>query len=59
MVPGPHGTEGRWRLLLGTAAFVVWAPPGLLGLPLAGLLLATRPRTTAEWGAAGGVGVLK
>src|SRR5205823_950944 len=58
MVPGPQGTEARWRLLLGTAAFVVWAPPSLLGLPLAGLLLATRPRTTAEWGAAGGVGVL-
>ncbi len=58
MTPGRQGTEGRWRLLLGTAAFVVWAPPSLLGLPLVGLLLATRPRTTAEWGTAGGVGVL-
>ncbi|OLC07678.1 MAG: hypothetical protein AUH34_00930 [Gemmatimonadetes bacterium 13_1_40CM_70_12] len=58
MTPGRQGREGRWRLLLGTAAFVVWAPPSLLGLPLAGLLLATRPRTTAEWGTAGGVGLL-
>jgi len=55
---GRPSTEGRWRLLLGTVAFVVWAPPSLLGLPLVGLLLATRPRTTVEWGTASGVGVL-
>jgi len=55
---GRPTTEGRWRLLLGTVAFVVWAPPSLLGLPLVGLLLATRPRTTVEWGTASGVGVL-
>jgi len=58
MTAGRFGTEGRWRLLLGTVAFVIWAPPSLLGLPLVGLLLATRPRTTAEWGTAGGVGAL-
>src|SRR5439155_996691 len=55
---GRPATEGRWRLLLGTVAFVVWAPPSLLGLPLVGLLLATRPRTTVEWGTASGVGML-
>ena len=48
----------RWRLLLGTLAFATWAPPSLMGLPLAGLLLAARPRSTAEWGAATGVGLL-
>ena len=58
MTAGRPNTEGRWRLLLGTVAFVVWAPPSLLGLPLVGLLLATRPRTTVEWGTASGVGVL-
>src|SRR5207247_9818299 len=55
---GRPNTEGRWRLLLGTVAFVVWAPPSLLGLPLVGLLLATRPRTTVEWGPASGAGLL-
>src|SRR5439155_500659 len=56
MTPGGEGR--RWRLLLGTAAFAAWAPPSLVGLPLAGLVLATRPRSTMEWGAATGVGVL-
>jgi hypothetical protein len=55
MTPSREG--GRWRLLVGTAAFVIWAPPSLLGLPLAGLMLAARPRSRAEWSVAVGVGV--
>src|SRR5712691_1830830 len=48
---------GRWRLILGTIAFAAWAPPSLVGLPLAGLLLAARPRSAAERGAALAVGL--
>lgn len=36
--------------MLGSLAFVLWAPPSFLGLPLAGLLLAAGPRTAAQWG---------
>jgi hypothetical protein len=35
---------GRWRLALGTAAFVLWAPATLAALPFAVLMAATRPR---------------
>jgi len=52
------GEGGRWRLILGTAAFAAWAGPSLVGLPLAGLLIAARPRSAAEWSAAVGVGVV-
>ncbi len=48
----------NWRLVLGTAAFVVWAPPSFVGLPLAALMLAARPRGAAQWGAALLVGML-
>lgn len=34
---------GRWRLALGAVAFILWAPASLVGLPLAALLVATRP----------------
>src|SRR2546430_1108360 len=47
----------RWRLLLGTIAFAVWGPPSLLGLPLAGLLVAAGPRQAKEWGAVAAVGL--
>lgn len=56
MTPSREG--GRWRLLIGTAAFVVLAPPSLLGLPLAGLLLAAGPRSRAEWTVAASVGLV-
>src|SRR5256886_11639994 len=38
-----------WRLVAGTVAFAAWAPPSLVGLPFAALMLATRPRARAEW----------
>ncbi|HEU5261713.1 MAG TPA: DUF2232 domain-containing protein [Gemmatimonadales bacterium] len=38
-------------------AFALWAPPSLVGLPFVGLVVATRPRTTVEWGAAAAVGL--
>src|SRR2546425_38652 len=56
MTAGREG--GRWRLILGTAAFAAWAGPSLVGLPLAGLLVAARPRSAAEWSAAVGVGLV-
>lgn len=34
----------RWRLILAVLAFVVWAPPSLVGLPCAALLLAAPGR---------------
>src|SRR5256886_6606394 len=38
-----------WRLVAGTVAFAAWAPPSLVGLPFAALMLAARPRARAEW----------
>jgi Predicted membrane protein (DUF2232) len=54
---GEPRPPGRWRLLLATAAFVVWAPPSFAGLPLAALLLAARPAGARErrWAALIGV----
>ena len=46
-----------WRLVAGTVAFAAWAPPSLVGLPFAALMLATRPRARAEWLPALAVGV--
>ena len=46
-----------WRLVFSTVAFVLWAPPSFVGLPLAALMLAARPRGAAQWGAALLVGV--
>jgi hypothetical protein len=40
----------NWRLVLGTVAFALWAPPTFVGLPLAALMLAARPRGAAQWG---------
>lgn len=48
---------GRWRLILGLAAYSVWAPPALVGLPFAALLVASRPKRAAEWGVAAVAGV--
>jgi hypothetical protein len=42
----------NWRLVLGSVAFALWAPPSFVGLPLAALMLAARPRGGAQWGAA-------
>jgi hypothetical protein len=42
----------NWRLVLSTVAFALWAPPSFVGLPLAALMLAARPRGSAQWGAA-------
>jgi hypothetical protein len=47
----------NWRLVLSTVAFALWAPPSFVGLPLAALMLAARPRGAAQWGAAVLVGV--
>lgn len=41
-----------WRLVAGVAAFLVWAPPSLVGLPFAALVVASRPRALREWLAA-------
>jgi predicted membrane protein DUF2232 len=42
-----------WRPVLGLLAFVVWAPPSLVGLPFAALVFATGPRGARErWAAA-------
>jgi hypothetical protein len=49
---------GVWRLTLGTAAFAVVAPIGLAALPLAMLLVATRPRPGYEWAVALGLAAL-
>lgn len=53
----PDRAGGRGRLILGTVAFALWAPSSLAGLPFVGLLVAARPRTVVEWGAAAAVGV--
>lgn len=50
-------TRPHWRLTLSTVAFALWAPPSFVGLPLAALMLAARPRGAAQWGAALLVGV--
>lgn len=47
----------RWRIVLSTVAFALWAPASFVGLPLAALMLAARPRGAAQWGAALLVGV--
>jgi hypothetical protein len=47
----------NWRLVLGSVAFALWAPPSFLGLPLAALMLAARPRGATQWSAALLVGV--
>ncbi len=41
-----HRPGSRWRLVLGTLVFALWAP-SLVGLPFAALTLATRPRSAA------------
>ena len=46
-----------WRLVLGTVGFALCAPLSFVGLPLAALILAARPRGAAQWGAAFLVGV--
>ncbi|HET7790840.1 MAG TPA: hypothetical protein VFK78_08605 [Gemmatimonadales bacterium] len=38
-------TGGWWRLSLGTAGYILWAPVAQLGLPLVALLLAARVRS--------------
>lgn len=40
--------RGRWRLAVGAIAFVLWAPVSLVGVPLAALLVATRPQGRAR-----------
>src|SRR5437879_13167473 len=45
----PAPAPRPWRLVAGTVAFAAWAPPSLVGLPFAALMLATRPRARAEW----------
>ena len=46
-----------WRLLLASVAFAASAPPSLVGLPFAGLMLATRPRAAREWALVAGAGI--
>lgn len=46
----------RWRLIAGTIAFLLWAPASLLGLPLAGLLVASTDRTGRSLPLAGAIG---
>jgi hypothetical protein len=45
------------RLGLASAAFVVWAPASLAGLPLAGLLVLAPPRSRRAWGLALAIGL--
>src|SRR5437879_12431156 len=53
----PAPAPRPWRLVAGTVAFAAWAPPSLVGLPFAALMLATRPRARAVWLPALAVGV--
>ncbi len=46
-----------WRLLLASLAFAASAPPSLVGLPFAGLMLAARPRAAREWALVAGAGI--
>ena len=50
-------TRTNWRLVISTGVFVLWAPPSFVGLPLAALMVAARPRGRAQWGAALLVGI--
>jgi len=47
-----RGGRVPWRLVVGVAAYAAWAPPALVGLPFAALMLAARPETAREWGLA-------
>jgi hypothetical protein len=46
-----QGVRTNRRLVLSTLAFALWAPLSFVGLPLAALMLAARPRSPAQWGA--------
>ncbi len=48
----PRRAGAPWRLIVGTIAFAAWAPPSLVGLPLAALSLLAQPRTARGWGVA-------
>src|SRR2546422_813286 len=52
--PPPRTSGGVWRLALGVATFALFDPGGLglLGLPLAGLLLVAGPARRHEWAVA-------
>ncbi|HEX9610909.1 MAG TPA: DUF2232 domain-containing protein [Gemmatimonadales bacterium] len=52
----PHPPSPGWRLLLGTIAFVAWAPPSLAGLPCAALLAVAPDRSARTRVAAGALG---
>ncbi|OLD39107.1 MAG: hypothetical protein AUI57_04550 [Candidatus Rokubacteria bacterium 13_1_40CM_2_68_8] len=54
MAPPPRTSGGVWRLALGVATFALFDPGGLglLGLPLAGLLLVAGPARRHEWAVA-------
>ena len=60
--PPPHTRESWWRVGLALIAFVLWAHPSLVGLPLAALLLlgarADRPRPGWAQPLAGLVGAM-
>ncbi len=45
------------RLTVASAAYAIWAPPSLAGLPLAGLLLLGPARSRRDWGLALMIGV--
>jgi len=47
--------RGWWRLVLGTAAFSLVVPIGFVALPLAALLVASRPAPGVVWGLALGL----
>lgn len=53
-----EGARTSWRLVLSTVAFALWAPASFVGLPLAALMLAARPRGNAQWSVALLVGIL-
>ena len=50
--PPATGWGRRWSLALGVLAFAIVAPPSLVGLPFAALVVAARPATPGEWLAA-------
>jgi hypothetical protein len=50
-------TRSDWRLAVSTGVFALWAPLSFVGLPLAALMIAARPRGTRQWGAALLVGI--
>src|SRR5690348_10380779 len=47
-VPDQPRRRPLWRVVAGVVLYSLFAPPALLALPLAGLVLASRPRSRGD-----------